>query len=255
MTGSIIAEGLLTGVPNSLRAPLIEEFTKLVTHYRESRWEPAELNGGKLCEIVYTILKGYVEGTYPDSPSKPRNMVAACNALEQATAAPRAIRIQIPRILIALYEIRNNRNVGHVGADVDPNHMDATVVISMCQWIMAELIRVFHAVTTEQATAAVDAIVERKVPLLWHVNGKTRILASGLSAKDKMLLLLYGSTGSLAVSYVVKSIEYTNATQFKNKVASPAHKANLIEFDMSGWTLTISPLGIRYVEENLPLTL
>lgn len=213
------------------------------------------MNGGKLCEIVYSILKGYVDNDYPDGPYKPKNMLSACTGLEQATSAPRSIRIQIPRMIVALYEIRNNRNVGHVGADVDPNHMDATVVISMCQWIMAELVRVFHSVTTEQATAAVDSIVERNLPLLWHVNGKTRILAQGLNARDKMLLLLYGSPQSLPVSHIVKSIEYSNATQFKTKVAAPAHKARLIDFDMSTWMLTISPLGIRHVEENLPLTI
>src|SRR5438876_337250 len=82
---------------------------KLARHYRESRWEPAELNGGKLSEIVYTILKGHVDGAFPATPSKPRNMVDACGALASANSFPRAIRIQIPRIIVALYEIRNNR--------------------------------------------------------------------------------------------------------------------------------------------------
>src|SRR5262245_16799160 len=121
MKTPILAEDALKGVPKGLRAPLLEEFNKLARHYRESRWEPSELNGGKLCEIVYSILKGYVGGSFPASPSKPSNMVDACRALETASPFPRAIRIQIPRMLVALYEIRNNRNVGHVGADVDPN--------------------------------------------------------------------------------------------------------------------------------------
>lgn len=47
-------------------------------------------------------------------------MVDACERLEQAPASkfPRSVRIQIPRVLIAFYEIRNNRGVGHVGGDV-----------------------------------------------------------------------------------------------------------------------------------------
>ena len=35
----------------------------------------------------------------------------------------------------------NNRNVGHVGGDVDPNHMDATGVLAQCNWVMGELVR------------------------------------------------------------------------------------------------------------------
>lgn len=82
MTGPILGVYALSGIPTGLRKPLLEEYNKLAKHYREGRWEPAELNGGKLCEIVYTILKGYVDGSFPDAPSKPGNMVEACRALE-----------------------------------------------------------------------------------------------------------------------------------------------------------------------------
>lgn len=131
-------------LPDTLRTELVDAFNQIVKNFRERRWEPAELNGGKLCEVVYTILKGYAAGTYPPRAKKPRNMVMACQNLANgaAASAPRSIRIQIPRMVIALYEIRNNRNVGHVGGDVDPNHMDAVCVLQIAKWIMAELVRV-----------------------------------------------------------------------------------------------------------------
>jgi len=59
--------------------------------------------------------------------------------------------VLIPRLLPVLYEIRNNRGVGHVGGDVDPNHMDAEAVQAMASWVMAELVRIFHGVKTEEA--------------------------------------------------------------------------------------------------------
>jgi hypothetical protein len=252
--GSVDPSAALTGIPDGLRAPLLEEFNKLARHYRESRWEPAELNGGKICEIVYTILKGYTDGTFPTTPSKPGNMVNACNALSEATASPRSVRIQIPRMFIALYEIRNNRNVGHVGSDVNPNHMDASVVSAMVRWIMGELIRIFHAVSPEEATAIVDALTEREMPLLWRMGGRVRVLGAKLSAKDKALALLYGSAGALSVREVTASIEYTNVSQFRTQVLKPAHKADLIHFDVKADTVTLSPVGVRYVEQNIPLT-
>ena len=129
-------------IPEGLRTPLLKAYNEIHTNFRERRWEPSELNGGKLCEIVYTIINGYIAGTFPPKPAKPSNMVSACQALEQtpAGATQRSVRIQIPRILVALYEIRNNRNVGHVGGDVDPNEMDAVAVLYMSRWIMAELV-------------------------------------------------------------------------------------------------------------------
>src|SRR5579859_6539892 len=117
----------LGSVPPGLRGPLLAAFNEIMRNFRENRWEPSELNGGKLCEVVYSILRGHVDGKMPSKPSKPKNMVDACKALEAADSAkfPRSVRVQIPRMLMSLYEIRNNRGVGHVGGDVDPNHMDS----------------------------------------------------------------------------------------------------------------------------------
>jgi len=84
-------------LPPSLRDELLDAFNQIVKNYRERRWEPAELNGGKLSEVAYTILKGYADGKYPAKAKKPSNMVDACKRLEtEAAHAPRSIRIQIP---------------------------------------------------------------------------------------------------------------------------------------------------------------
>src|SRR5471032_1882998 len=98
---------VLAGIPISLRDELLAAFNEIERNFRERRWEPSELNGGKLCEIVYTVLRGFVDGSYPAHASKPANMVDACRALEKADATrfPRAVRIQIPRVLTALYEV------------------------------------------------------------------------------------------------------------------------------------------------------
>lgn len=255
MTGPILAEPAFAGIPTGLRAPLLTEYNKLCRHFREGRWEPAELNGGKLCEIVYSILKGHVDGKFADSPFKPSNMVDACRALEQAGSSfPRSVRIQIPRVLLALYEIRNNRNVGHVGADVDPNHMDAAVVVGMMKWVLAELVRIFHNTTPQQATEVVESLTERTIPILWKVGDVTRVL-SNLSVKDKTLVLLYGSTGDTAVRVLLQSLEYKNHSRFRTTILKPAHKEGLLHHHAREDTVTLSPLGTRYVEANVPLEL
>src|SRR5205814_651141 len=98
------------------------------------------LDGGRFSEIVYTILSGHVGGSYPATASKPQNFPLSCETLKQADRQifPQSVRLGIPRVLVGLYEIRNNRGVGHVGGDVDANHMDATYVLHAAQWVMAE---------------------------------------------------------------------------------------------------------------------
>ena len=55
-----------------------------------------------------------------------------------------------------------------VGGDVDPSYMDATTVLAMVAWVMAELVRVFHPTTVGEAQEIVDSIVERPVPVIWQ---------------------------------------------------------------------------------------
>ena len=71
-------------------------------------------------------------------------------------------------MLPPLYEVRNNRGVGHAGGDVNPNYMDATVAIGICNGILAELVRVFHGMSISEAQRLVDALNERRVPLVWE---------------------------------------------------------------------------------------
>jgi len=243
---------LLANLPPSLRQELLDAYAEVLRNFRERRWEPSELNGGKLCEIVYSIIKGYTAGTFPARSSKPRNMVDACQALEREPATfSRSVRVQIPRMLMALYEVRNNRGVGHVGGDVDPNHMDATCVLAMSKWLLAELVRVFHNVSTEQATAAIDALVERTLPTVWKVGDNLRVLDTSMSMRDRALTLLYQRQGAVPEVDLSRWVEHSSSSVFRRDVIRPAHKAKLLEYNPKLGTVEISPTGIAYVEDNL----
>lgn len=249
------ANSTLSGIPAGLRAPLIAAYSEIVQNFRERRWEPSELNGGKLCEIVHSILKGHVDGRMPSKPQKPRNMVDACKNLEKADQSlfPRSVRIQIPRLLTALYEIRNNRGVGHVGGDVDPNEMDSKLVLEMAKWVMAELVRLFHNLQTDQATQVVEALVERTVPIVWIIDGRRRVLKPGLSKKDETLLLLYSTAGAVREEDLLIWVEHSNPSMYRKEILKRMHRERLIEYDEAEGRVSISPKGIAYVEEKLPL--
>jgi len=247
---------VLAAIPSGLRTPLLSAYEEIVVNYHQSRWEPSELNGGKLCEIVYTILRGHVDGKYAAKPSGPKNMVDASRAFEQAPKTfPHSVRILMPRMIVALFDVRNNRGVGHAGGDVDPNHMDAVVVLNLAKWLMAELVRLFHNVDTAAATAIVDALVEREVPMVWVVNGATkRILNPKMSRPDKTQLLLYQTAGPVAEETLRQWVEHPKLSEYRKDVLRPLHKAKRIEYDQAAGIVYLSPEGVRYVENNLPLT-
>lgn len=252
----IDASRLLAELPQALREELLDSYRKIMSNYLERRWEPAELNGGKFCEVVYSIVDGALKGSFPANASKPANMLAACQVLERRSPDPnrvgdRSLRILIPRLLPVLYEIRNNRGVGHVGGDVDPNHMDAEAVQVMASWAMAEMVRIFHGVETEEAQETVDALVERKSPIIWEIHDMKRVLDSKMTAKSQVLLLLHHSTGWVSAADLLTWVEYSNPNNFRFAVLKPLHEARLIEFDGVNRRASISPLGIKKVEEEL----
>jgi uncharacterized protein YifN (PemK superfamily) len=239
-----------SSIPDGLRDPLIEEYSTLINNFMENRWRPTELSGGRFCEIVFTIIKGYSTGSYPSNPSKPRNMVDACRLLEQNSHVPRSFQILIPRLLPALYEFRNNRNVGHVGGDVNPDFMDSNAVVSISSWIMAELIRVLHNTTTEEAQLCIDNIVETKSVLIWKSGNIKRILKTDLSLKDNILILLYSNSGKSS------STELKNWTECKNnsyfmRILRELHSKRFIEFNEVNDDITLLPPGSTYVSNLL----
>jgi hypothetical protein len=245
----------LSVLPSGLRDDLLDAFREIVTNYREHRWEASELNGGKLCEAVFTIVEGYLDsGKHASRAKKPSRFPQACLALEQKYASvpnSRSPRILIPRVMIGLYDIRNNRGVGHSGADVDPNHMDATFVLYASKWLVAELVRLLHTLTTEEAAVVVDALVERENPWIWSEDGKKRLLRLGMTWKQQTLVMLLSETGEVAEDDLFRWLEHPSLPGFRKDVLRPLHKVRQIEYDADTRTVRLLPPGVGAAEALL----
>jgi hypothetical protein len=246
----ITAAQALSAIPSGLRDPLISEYKSIVQNFLEHRWLPSELSGGRFSEIVYTILHGHAKKSYGASPAKPANFVEACKKLEGNAQAhvPRSFKILIPRILPALYEIRNNRNVGHVGGDVDPNHMDSVAVLSMCNWVMAELVRVFHGLTVAEAQKVVDAVAEVRIPIIWSDGNVKRVLRPELKLHEQILILTAASVPDVSSKELIEWIEHGN-TKYVMKTIRALHSKRMLEFTEATDRVKILPPGTKFVME------
>jgi hypothetical protein len=196
-----------------------------------------------------------VDGWYPATAYKPDDFPSACRDLGKAdkTVFPQSVRLGIPSVLVGLYDIHSNRDVGHVGGDVDANHMDAAHVLHAAQWVMAELVRLFHDTEVVIATKAVDAL-DRTVPIIWEVAGKRRILQPNMKLADKTLVLLYGSTAGVTDQVLAKDLKHARLRDYK-KVLRTLDTQVMVEYDEESGLVVISPVGETYVEETLLPTL
>jgi hypothetical protein len=247
----IAASAALSAIPSGLRDPLLTEYRTIVQNFLEQRWLPSELHGGRFSETVYTILDGQAKKSYAAAPAKPTNFVEACRALEKNKLAhvPHSFQILIPRMLPALYDVRNNRNVGHVGGDVDSNHMDAVAILSMSNWIMGEIVRVYHNLTTAQAQQLVDALVEVRLPAVWTGDdGVKRVLETSLKLNEQILLLAAVSVPDVTAPQLIEWIEQGD-DKYVMRTIRALHKRRLIEFTEKTGKVRILPPGTKAVEE------
>lgn len=152
-------------------------------------------------------------------------------------------------MIVALYEIRNNRGVGHAGGDVDPNELDATAVVYMSKWLLAELVRVLHTLSTTEATEVVEALIKRQVPVVWASGAKKRVLRTGLTWKQNTLLLLLAETGDVAEADLLCWTEHKSLPVYRRDVLRPGHRARLWEYDEAARTVHLLTPGIEAAEE------
>ena len=135
-------------------------------------------------------------------------------------------RMLIPRALKAIYNVRNKRGVGHLN-NFSANEMDATYIMYTTEWVLAELVRLSSHLPVQETQELVDDIVERQVKLLWKSNGIVRVLETGLSAKKKILVLLYDQSPRSEES-LRSIIEYKNKAKFRSLLGK-LHRERLIE--------------------------
>lgn len=97
-----------------------------------------------------------------------------------------------------------------------------------------------------------DNLSQRKLPFVWEVAGRKRVLKGGLVAADEVLLLLYGQEdAAVLIEDLCEWVEYSNLSVFKSKVLKKLHESRLIEYDRENELAYLSPLGVAKVEDEL----
>ncbi|MBA7690044.1 hypothetical protein ES703_98567 [subsurface metagenome] len=250
-----IKQQLSNSIDHSLVERLLERYTELKQNYYLGKYKPSELDAGHFAEVVIRILQFVTVGTYTRL-GQPLNRFDAREVERYAqlpsATYPDSIRIHIPRVVFAIYGIRNRRGVGHVGGDVNPNLSDASFIVASCDWIMAEILGLYYTSTLEEAQQFVDTIVIRKVPLVQDFNGFLKVLAPRLSVPRQVLVLLYqrGASGA-SRQELGQWVKTKSTSHIPNTLARLEHEKGYIHCDNSRCFITRT--GIRFVEENICL--
>jgi len=121
----------------------------------------------------------------------------------------------------------------------------------MSSWVLAELIRIFHAISTQEAQETVDVLVERKLPLIWEFENMRRVLDPKMSKGDQALLLMHAKPAWVSEKDLLTWVGHSNSTVFRDKILKPLHESRLVEYDETQTRVRISPLGVKDVEQRI----
>jgi hypothetical protein len=238
----------------SLDANLVDEL--LAAHAEAKRnyylggLRLSEVEGGHFCEAAFRLLEYAATKTFTplgislDS----EKLIQRLSNLPKGSFSD-SIRLHIPRALRVVYDIRSKRDAAHLADGIDPNVQDASLVVCVIDWVLAEFVRLYHNVSADRAEAIVRDLVTRVAPVIQDFNGNLKVLKPGISASDHCLVLLYhrggiGATPSELASWVRPSMR-ANLNRTLHRLT---HEKDLVHHD--GTRYFITRLGQIEVESR-----
>src|ERR1039457_4982860 len=166
MARSVIESQLSSRLPARLVAELLDGHGEAKRNFYLGGLRLSEVEGGRFCEAAFRLLEhiAFGKSTPLDRQVNTETLIKTLANLPSGSVAE-SIRIHIPRALRLVYDIRNKRDAAHLADGINPNVQDATLVVGVIDWVLAEFLRLYHSVSADQAHRLVTDIVSRAVPI------------------------------------------------------------------------------------------
>jgi hypothetical protein len=246
---SQLETALSTQFPQEVLTALLDEYQHIKQQFFLRKFQPAELNAARFSECVLRLIEFLDTGNYTPF-GKQLNTQNIINRVSNNTGLPEGIRFFIPQLTRVLLDIRNKRNVAHVGGEVSPNYSDSLFVSHSTDWILVELIRNYHTNSIDEARKIVESINETKIPVIAEIGSFVRVQNTKLKADQKTLLILYyKQPDKVSDTDLIRWIKYSNASRYRTEILKLLDDDALIHYENGSCTLL--PKGIIYVERNI----
>lgn len=151
---------------------------------------------------------------------------------------PEVLRMVVPKALIFITELVNNR-LGRHDTDLDPHEMDASAVMPIASWTLAELVR-FCSPNTDRDDAAtlIQELTVKVVPFFEVIEGRTYIHNGHELKPDELgLLLLYHAYPErVAYDELVRAVRRHGIAQ-SSAYRGVGRLTNFVDNGADGWVL------------------
>lgn len=248
-----LESALAQQVPNDVLEKMLDEYQHIKQQFFLRKFQPSELNGARFAECVLRLLEYLDTGKYTPF-GKSLNSETIVNRISNNTMLKEAIRSFIPRLTRVILDVRNKRDVAHVGGEVSPNYSDSLFVVQAVDWILTELIRHFYSCTMDEAQRIINSINEVRIPIVAEIDGFVRVQDTSLDARMKALVVLYYKRPSkIKDTDLARWIKYKNESRFKKIVLPELDADALVHYENGRCSLW--PKGAKFVEEHVSMDL
>lgn len=152
----------------------VKHFQKMVADYQKSDWSDALAKAGKFMEAAMKALWVRAGEIVPKGKEfKVGKTIVDLERKPDAAGIPDTIKLTIPRACRFAHEIASNRDGRHDAGEINANEMDASTVVSLCSWILSEMVRFSQkGLGLEEAKKIVEGLMRRKFPLSEVIQGR-----------------------------------------------------------------------------------
>lgn len=187
-----IANGLKKTLPSKLVDELLAAYQQAKENFYSGGLRLSAVEGGRFCEAALRLLEFVTTNKFTDLNRQLDADKLILSLKDIPTVQqPASVRLHIPRAIRVVYDIRNSRDNAHLADGIDPNLQDATLVVSILDWVMAEFVRLYHNVSANEARDIIEALVVRRAPVIEDFDGFKKVLNPNLQASAYVLVILY----------------------------------------------------------------
>ena len=245
-----IQASLEASLDSALVNELLDAHAEAKTNFYLGGLRLSAVEGGRFCEAAFRLLQQRAFGRFDPlgAPIDAETVARALASLPRGSQ-PDAVRLHIPRALRVVYDIRNTRDAAHLADGIDPNLQDATLVVGVLDWVLAEFLRLHHNVAADVAHRIVEDIVARRAPVIQDFGGFLKVLRTDLGAGAHCLVLLYqcGASGA-TVSELTAWARPQMRANLRRTLTGLVHAKAWVHQDGDRYRITRS--GEREVDER-----
>jgi len=197
----------------------VKHFQAMVDEFRRGQWGDTAAKGGKFVEAVMKAMWVRAGETVPKGKLYRVGMII--DQIKNKTTAPERIRLTIPRACQFAYEIASNRGARHDADEIDENEMDATVVMSTCAWILAEMVSFAQkGLDLAEAKATVEGLMRREFPFTEEIDGRVYSEIGDSAPEVALVVLFHIYPKRMPIVELVSNLERHDYTEKNSKMAT-----------------------------------